>query len=343
MPKILVTGGCGYIGSHTIVVLLERGFDVVCLDNLSNASEDALDGIEQITGKRLKNHEVDLSDRNALRSFLNNETGIDAVIHFAALKAVGESVEKPMLYFTNNVGGMINLLAECSKHGINDFIFSSSCTVYGQPEKLPVTETSPFLPAESPYGRTKQIGEYLLKDLAGLEKIRAISLRYFNPAGAHTSAHIGERSIKPALNLVPIIVEAASGKRSALTIYGDDYDTRDGTCIRDYIHVMDLAEAHVKALEYLENNHDVQYDIFNLGTGEGTTVNEAINAFQKATNINVPYNVGPRRSGDITSIYSDNERAEYVLGWKPVRSIDDIMLSAWNWDLTNKNSKNKRM
>jgi UDP-glucose 4-epimerase len=332
MPRILVTGGCGYIGSHTIVDLLEHQFEVVCLDNLINSSDEVLGGVQKITGKKVDNHDVDLSDRSALTSFFKEIGHLDGIIHFAALKAVGESVEYPGKYFSNNVVGMVNLLDLAVEHGVAQFVFSSSCTVYGDPDHLPVNEDTPIKPATSPYGRTKQIGEMLLEDMTALTPLRAVSLRYFNPAGAHPSAEIGEAPTNPALNLVPIITEAAYGIRSGLKVFGDDYDTRDGTCIRDYIHVCDLARAHTMALNYLDEKPDVDLEVFNLGSGEGTTVLEAIKAFESGTDVNVPYEIAARRAGDVPAIYADNTKAERILGWKAKRGIGEIMKSAWNWE-----------
>ena len=332
MPRILVTGGCGYIGSHTIVDLIEHQFEVVCLDNLMNSSEEVLDGIQKITGKKIVNHNVDLSDRASLSAFFKEIGPLDGIIHFAALKAVGESVEQPGRYFSNNVVGMVNLLDLAVEYGVGQFVFSSSCTVYGDPERLPVNEDTPIKPATSPYGRTKQIGEMLLEDMTTLTPLRAVSLRYFNPAGAHPSAKIGEAPTNPALNLVPIITEAAYGLRSGLKVFGDDYDTRDGTCIRDYIHVCDLARAHTMALNYLTDKSEVDLEVFNLGSGEGTTVLEAIKAFEGGTEVKVPYDMAERRSGDVPAIYADNTKAERVLGWKAKRGIGEIMKSAWEWE-----------
>jgi UDP-glucose 4-epimerase len=332
MPRILVTGGCGYIGSHTIVDLLEHQFEVVCLDNLINSSDEVLGGVQKITGKKVDNHNVDLSDRGALTSFFKEIGPLDGIIHFAALKAVGESVEYPGKYFSNNVVGMVNLLDLAVEHGVGQFVFSSSCTVYGDPDRLPVNEDTPIKPATSPYGRTKQIGEMLLEDMTALTPLRAVSLRYFNPAGAHPSAEIGEAPTNPALNLVPIITEAAYGIRSGLKVFGDDYDTRDGTCIRDYIHVCDLARAHTMALNYLDEKPDVDLEVFNLGSGEGTTVLEAIKAFESGTEVKVPYAMAERRPGDVPAIYADNTKAQRILGWKAIRGIGEIMKSAWDWE-----------
>ncbi|MDX1685450.1 MAG: UDP-glucose 4-epimerase GalE [Saprospiraceae bacterium] len=331
MSRILVTGGCGYIGSHTIVDLLDNGYEVLCLDSLINASPECLEGIREITGKTIRNHLVDLTKTHEVDSFFQNQDPIDGVIHFAALKAVGESVEKPMLYFKNNVNGMINLLEACVKFGVKHFVFSSSCTVYGDPDQLPVTETSPFKPAESPYGRTKQIGEMLLEDICRLTPLRGVSLRYFNPAGAHPSSEIGESPVNPALNLVPIITETAIGLRDQIKVFGNDYDTRDGTCIRDYIHVSDLAHAHTLALKYLDEN-EMDLEVFNLGTGNGVSVLEAIHAFEAVNGLKLKYSMSERRPGDVPAIYSDNKKAREDLGWRPEKDINDIMKTAWEWE-----------
>jgi len=332
MARILVTGGCGYIGSHTLVDLIDSGYDVVCLDNLSNASDEVLKGIQKITGQEVKNNKVDLTDKSALEQFFDSIGHIDGIIHFAALKAVGESVQEPARYFHNNVVGMANLLDLAVSSGVDHFVFSSSCTVYGDPDLLPVDENSPILPATSPYGRTKQIGEMMLEDIANLTRLRGISLRYFNPAGAHPSNEIGESPSAPPLNLVPIITEAAYGARPEIKVFGTDYDTRDGTCIRDYIHVCDLARAHTLALEYISSNPNTDLELFNLGTGSGTTVLEAIHAFEEMTNVKVPYILSERRAGDVPAIFSNNEKAENVLGWKPKHNIQFIMKTAWEWE-----------
>lgn len=332
MPRILVTGGCGYIGSHTIVDLIHSGYEVICLDNLSNSSEDVLKGISEITGVTMINHQIDLTNRDELIKFFQSESPIDGIVHFAALKAVGESMIHPAKYFYNNVIGMTNLLDLAVKHDVSHFVFSSSCTVYGDPETLPVDETSPILPASSPYGRTKQIGEMMLEDICHLTPLKGISLRYFNPAGAHPSALIGESPSNPPLNLVPIITESAYGVRPEIKVFGTDYDTRDGTCIRDYIHVCDLARAHTLALDFIAANPDVNLEVFNLGTGNGTSVLEAIQAFESATGEKVPYSLADRRSGDVPAIFSNNEKALNVLGWKPTHNMEFIMKTAWMWE-----------
>ena len=332
MSKILVTGGCGYIGSHTIVDLIESGYDIVSVDNLINAKIKVLDGIKQITGIKIKNYEVDLCDKEALEQVFQENPDISGVIHFAALKAVGESVEYPVLYFRNNINGLINLVDCCLHSNVKHFIFSSSCTVYGNVDELPCTELSPIKEAESPYGRTKQISEMIIEDSFRLSDVKAINLRYFNPAGAHDSIIIGEDPKKIALNLVPVITETALGKREKTVVFGDKYDTRDGSCVRDYIHVMDLADAHTKALQHLENNTEAkQLDVFNLGIGQGVTVLEAINAFEKVSGKKLKYEVGPPRPGDVIAIYADYSKAKKELKWNPSRNIEDIMDSSWKW------------
>lgn len=332
-----MTGGCGYIGSHTIVDLIEAGHDVVCLDGLINASDTVLQGIMDITGREIENHRVDLTDKAAVHAFFQSAGSIDGIIHFAALKAVGESVQKPLLYFHNNVTGMINLLDAAVACDVKLFVFSSSCTVYGSPETLPVGESAPFQKAQSPYGRTKQIGEGLLEVVSNLSGLRCISLRYFNPAGAHPSARIGESPINPALNLVPIITETAYGLRNELKVFGDDYETRDGTCIRDYIHVCDLARAHTMAVEYLTAHPDLRLDVFNLGTGHGVSVLEALSAFESANQLKVPFSIAPRRPGDVAAIYAENGKAAKVLNWEVKFTMEDIMKTAWAWEQVRRN------
>lgn len=339
MKKILVTGGCGYIGSHTIVDLLDHGYHVISADNLVNSDESALDGIFEITGKKIKNYNVDLCNLEATEQIFKEHPDIEGIIHFAALKAVGESVEKPILYFKNNINSLINILDCSRRYEVNHFIFSSSCTVYGNAEELPVTEKTPEKPAESPYGRTKQVGEKLIIDSIKNTAIQTISLRYFNPAGAHPSAQIGEAPSNPAQSLVPIITETAIGKRQSMSVHGSDYETRDGSCIRDYIHIMDLANAHTKAISYLlDRKNEKQYDVMNLGIGQGVTVLEAIQAFEKASGLALNYSLGPRRSGDVVAIYADYSYAKKQLGWVPKYGIDAIMASAWAWEKVRTNS-----
>ena len=331
--KVLVTGGTGYIGSHTVVELQNAGYEVVIIDNLSNSNIDVLDGISQITGKKPEFEEIDITDENALKDFFSRHKDISSVIHFAALKAVGESVQNPLKYYRNNIGGSINLTNCVIENGIGNFVFSSSCTVYGETKDLPVTEESEIKPAYSPYGYTKQVVEKVLADSSNTTDLRTISLRYFNPIGAHDSSLIGELPIGVPDNLVPYITQTAIGIREILTVNGNDYDTPDGTNIRDYIHVVDLAKAHVIALQRLEKNvNDDSYEVFNLGTGRGNSVLEVINAFEKVSGETLNYKIGPRRAGDITSIYSDTKKANDILGWKSERDLDNMLLTAWNWE-----------
>lgn len=339
MNTILVTGGTGYIGSHTMVDLIDHGFNVVCADNQSNSSLSVLDGVEKITGKRPKNYSIDLCDRYAVMQMFE-ETKIDGVIHFAALKSVNESVSQPIRYYQNNINSQLNVLEAMAKYGVKHFIFSSSCSVYGNTKALPVVESTPFEEAECPYARTKQIGEQLIYDTARAnDALHSVILRYFNPAGAHHSAIIGEESRNKATNLVPVITETAIGKRDSMTVFGTDYDTRDGSCIRDYIHVMDLANAHTKALQYLINaNNNERVEVFNLGIGQGATVLEAINAFEKTSGKKLNYSIGDRRAGDVVAIYADNAKAINELKWQPKFSIEDIMDTAWKWELKRTNN-----
>lgn len=333
--RILVTGACGYIGSHTLVDLIENGFEVISVDNLDNADDAILEGVKMITRAQVDNHNVDLSQPDACDLFFKGIGQIDGIIHFAAHKSVGESVEQPLKYYQNNVNSLINLLKAVKKYQIPYFIFSSSCSVYGNPESLPVTEETALQYAESPYAYTKQIGERIIQDVAAIEKqSKFILLRYFNPAGAHESGHIGEQPINKASNLVPVITETAIGKRDKMMVFGFDYPTRDGTCIRDYIHVMDLAHAHTLALVRLIENKDApSCDIFNLGIGEGATVKECIDAFVRVTGRTLNYEMAPRRAGDVVAVYADNTKARNLLGWQPSRSVDEIILSAWNWEI----------
>lgn len=333
--KILVTGGAGYIGSHTIIDILENtDHDVVSIDNYSNSGPETFDRIEKITGKRVKNYKLDLTAYNSLKEcFFEVEGKIDGIVHFAALKAVGESVEKPVEYYHNNLNGMINLLKCVQKYNVKHFIFSSSCTVYGNTNGQPVTEETPTQTPESPYGYTKLIGENILRDFAQTKSdFRAISLRYFNPVGAHISGLNGELPKGKPNNLVPIVTQFASGWLDALTVYGSDYETRDGTAIRDYIHVMDIAHAHVLALETLEKKKDARvYDVYNLGTGIGVTVLEVLESFIRTTDMDLNYKIGPRRAGDVECIYADNTKARTNLNWQPKYTIDDAMKAAWKW------------
>jgi UDP-glucose 4-epimerase len=340
-PIILVTGGTGYIGSHTAVELIQDGFEVVIVDNLSNSRLEVLDGIESITGVRPQFENFDLCDLNRLRQCCNKYPGLQAIIHFAALKAVGESVEKPLDYYHNNFESLINLLRIMGEFTLPNLVFSSSCTVYGQPDKLPVTEDSPIKTASSPYGNTKQVSEEIIQDaLRANSIIKAISLRYFNPVGAHPSARIGELPLGVPLNLVPYLTQTVIGKRPELRVFGNDYETPDGTGIRDYIYVVDLAKAHVVAIKRLiENKNRKPYEVFNLGTGKGYSVMEIIKAFEKATGEKVNYRIYPRRPGDIAAVYADTTLANKELGWKADTSLEKTLFTAWNWEKTIHNSK----
>jgi UDP-glucose 4-epimerase len=334
MKKILVTGGLGFIGSHTVVELQNEGFEVIIIDNLSNSTIEVLDKITLITGEKPSYFNIDLKDKKAVKHFFE-QNKVDGIIHFAASKAVGESVEKPLEYYENNLGSLIYILQEMDANNLNNFIFSSSCTVYGQADELPITENAPIKIAESPYGNTKQIGEEIIKDTTKVSKLKAIALRYFNPIGAHKSAIIGELPIGVPQNLIPYVVQTAAGIREELSIFGSDYPTPDGTAIRDYIHVVDLAKAHIIALKRLiNNNHKSQYEIFNLGTGKGNSVLEVIKSFEKVTGKKVNYKLVARREGDITAAYADTTIANTELGWKATLNLDDALLSAWKWQKT---------
>jgi UDP-glucose 4-epimerase len=333
-PRILVTGGCGYIGSHTIVDLIEAGFEVVSVDNLINSTEDALEGIREITGVAVHNIRQDLSDAEASFRRIWEYGPFAGIIHFAALKRVEESVRMPLRYLDNNTSSTLTVLRLMEKFAIPHLIFSSSCTVYGSPETLPVTEQTPLRKAENPYGASKQVGETLCEQFfTHSPGYSAIALRYFNPAGAHVSGRIGEAAAQPATNLVPVITETAYGLRDSLTVYGTDYPTRDGSCVRDFIHVSDLARAHTLALDYLlRRDNDTPYEIYNLGIGEGVTVLEAIRAFERVTGRPVRHTLGPRRPGDVAAIYADNRLIRERLGWSPQYDIDTIMATAWAWE-----------
>ncbi len=331
--KVLVTGGTGYIGSHTIIDLIENGYDVVCVDNECNSDRSSLDAAEKITGVMVPYFRIDLCDLIASESIFSLHPDISGVIHFAALKAVGESVEKPIQYFRNNIDSLINILDLSMRYNVNAFIFSSSCTVYGNVEKSPVDENTPLQEAASPYGRTKQIGEQIISDSLKNTCIKSILLRYFNPAGAHLSGLLGESPINLAQNLVPVITETAIGKRKKMTVFGTDYPTRDGSCIRDYIHVSDLAHAHTLALKYIYDGNQIEnVDVFNVGIGNGLSVFEIIEAFEKVAGLKLNYETGPRRAGDVMAIYSDYTKAKKLLGWTPALKVDDIMKSAWEWE-----------
>jgi UDP-glucose 4-epimerase len=332
--RILVTGGTGYIGSHTAVELQLAGYEVVIIDNLSNSSIDALSGIEKITGIRPSFENLDCLDYVGLDYMFSKYEGIKAVIHFAASKAVGESVQKPILYYRNNVNGLMNILDLMPIHGIQHILFSSSCTVYGQPDQLPVTENAPIKPATSPYGNTKQICEEIIRDVIHSGSfMNSIILRYFNPIGAHPSSEIGELPVGIPSNLIPFITQTAIGIRPELSVFGNDYDTPDGSCIRDYINVVDLAKAHVIAVKrMLDGVQDSPLEYFNIGTGEGLSVFELIHAFEKATGITLPYKVAGRREGDIEKVWADSTKANKVLGWKASATLEETLLSAWNWE-----------
>ncbi|NJB84835.1 UDP-glucose 4-epimerase [Lewinella marina] len=331
--KILVAGGTGYIGSHTVVDLIENGFEVVSADNYHNSKASVLDGIEAITGVRVVNHTIDLADPVATAQLFEKHA-FDGAIHFAAYKSVGESVDRPLEYYRNNLNSLLNVIDGLRKQKKSNLVFSSSCSVYGNADELPVTEATPRKEAESPYARTKQMGEDILYDFCGrYPDFAAVLLRYFNPAGAHPSGKIGEDAANPASNLVPVITEVGAGKREKLTVFGDDYDTRDGSCVRDYIHVADLAHAHTLALEYLMSGKQTENPaLFNLGIGEGLTVLEAIHAFERVSGKSLNYEIGPRRPGDVVAVYADRSKATEVLGWKPRFGVDDIMRTAWNWE-----------
>ncbi|WP_373497495.1 UDP-glucose 4-epimerase GalE [Aquiflexum sp.] len=333
MKKILITGGAGYIGSHTAVALVNSGYEPVIIDNFSNSEKSALAGLSKICGREVKCYEVDCLDRSGVEKvFLEND--FSGVIHFAAFKAVGESTRLPLKYYSNNIDSLLILLGTMSKFGVKDIVFSSSCTVYGQPEILPVKESTPRQPAESPYGNTKKICEDILVDYikSGADS-RIVSLRYFNPVGAHPSGEIGELPLGVPNNLVPFITQTAAGLRVKLTVFGDKYNTPDGTCVRDYIHVMDLADAHVKSLEYLFQQKNNFYDLFNVGTGNGNTVLEVIKTFEKVSGQALNYEIGPRREGDIEKVWADTEKINKVLGWDAKYLLEDSMRDSWNWQL----------
>lgn len=340
MQKVLVTGGLGYIGSHTVVELQNAGFEVVIIDNLSNSSMEVLDGIIEITEKIPLFEKIDLRQKSKVIQFFEKHQDISGIIHFAASKAVGESVENPLLYYENNLSTLIYLLQACNNYTIENFIFSSSCTVYGEPDKLPIDESAPIKKATSPYGNTKQISEEILNDSCKVSNLKSIALRYFNPIGAHDSSKIGELPLGIPQNLVPFITQTAAGLRDQLSVFGDDYPTKDGSCIRDYIHVVDLAKAHVVALErLLKNRNSNQFETFNIGTGKGSSVLEVVNAFEKITHQKLNYKIVDRRVGDVISVYADTKKANEVLGWKAENSMEDSLLSSWNWEKKVRNIK----
>lgn len=332
--RILVTGGLGFIGSHTVVELQNEGFEVVIIDDLSNTRIEVLDAITEITGTKPAYYNIDLRIKKDIQHFFS-ENSIDGIIHFAAFKAVGESVEKPLDYYENNIGSLVYLLQEMKDRNIDNFIFSSSCTVYGQADELPIDESAPIKKAESSYGKTKQMGEEILEDFSHAFDKKVIALRYFNPIGAHESALIGELPKGVPNNLIPYVTQTAAGIRDCLSVFGDDYPTRDGTAIRDYIYVVDLAQAHVKALKRLLSNvNKDKYEIYNLGTGTGSTVLEVVNAFESANALKLNYKIVGRRAGDITAAYADNTKAEQELGWKPETSLEQSLKTAWDWQKT---------
>lgn len=329
--KILLTGGAGYIGSHTAVELIQQGFEIVIVDDLSRSEAMIIEGIEKITGKKVNFYKGDCNDSLFLDGVFKKES-IDSVIHFAAYKSVNESVDEPLLYYQNNLGSMINLLNAMKKHQINKFIFSSSCTVYGQPDEIPVDENAPFKKAESPYGATKQMCERILEDAVYADdNLKVISLRYFNPVGAHSSSLIGELPIGTPTNLVPYITQTAAGIRQMLTVFGDDYNTSDGSCVRDFIDVDDLAKAHVQALKAIEKISG-RFEVFNLGTGKGETVLQIVKKFEEVTGVKLNYQIGARRAGDIEKIFANPAKAREILGWQTEKSIGDSLLNAWNWE-----------
>ena len=331
---ILVTGGTGFIGSHTTVELQNAGYEVVIVDNLSNSQASVVDGIEKITGVRPAFEQVDCCDKDAMESVFKKYPKIDGIIHFAASKAVGESVEKPLLYYRNNFVSLINLLELMPQYNVKGIIFSSSCTVYGQPDPqyLPVSEDAPIKPAESPYGNTKQVNEEIIRDTINSgSPIKAILLRYFNPIGSHPSAIIGEMPNGVPMNLIPYVTQTAMGIRKELKVFGNDYNTPDGTCIRDYIYVVDLAKAHVKAMERVLDTDNEALEVFNVGTGRGVSTEEIVDAFERATGVKLNWTYAPRRAGDIEKVWADPKKANEVLGWKAETNLDDTLRSAWNW------------
>ena len=334
MKKILVTGGCGYIGAHTILDLIENGYDPICVDNNSRSTPVLLEGIRKISGIKVKNYKVDLCNYDDTHAIFQENPDIEGIIHFAAFKAVGESVKSPLLYFENNLVSLMNILKCVKEFEIPYFIFSSSCTVYGNPDEIPVTEQTPQKPAESPYGYTKQIGEQIVKEVTKGAFTQSILLRYFNPVGAHPSALIGEIPLGKPENLVPGITQTAIGKLPMMKVYGNDYPTRDGSCVRDYIHVCDIAHAHTLSLQYLmTQKNSNRCEIFNLGSGNGVTVLEAIHAFEKVSGVKLNYEIAPRRAGDVVAVYANNSLAKQVLGWNPAYSLEDMMSTAWKWEV----------
>lgn len=332
--RILVTGGTGFIGSHTAVELQKAGYEVVIIDNLNNSFKEVLNGIEKITGTKPEFEQIDLTDKKRLSDFFKKQKKFNGVIHFAAHKAVGESVQEPLKYYYNNLVSLTNLLEVMLETGTQNFVFSSSSTVYGQPDHLPVTESSPVQQPESPYGNTKKISEEVIEDTVKAKGLKAVALRYFNPIGAHASGNIGELPLGIPNNLIPYITQTAIGKREVLTVHGDDYPTPDGTCIRDYIHVVDLAKAHVKALARMEEGRNKNnFEVFNVGTGRGYSVMEVIKAFEAASGKKLNYKIGPRRAGDVIQIYADTSLANKELNWHAEEGLHSMVSSAWNWQL----------
>jgi len=335
MKKILVTGGLGFIGSHTVVELQNEGYEVLIIDNLSNSSIDVLGQITSITGKQPVFENLDLKNQHEIKTFFKSNKNIEGIIHFAASKAVGESVEKPLEYYHNNISSLIYLLEEMKNSNVSNFIFSSSCTVYGQADIMPISESAPFKPAESPYGNTKQIGEEIISDTSKVSNLRAIALRYFNPIGAHDSAEIGELPIGIPQNLIPYVTQTAAGIRKELSIFGGDYPTSDGTAIRDYIHVVDLAKAHTVAMKrLLDRKNKSAFEVFNIGTGKGTSVLEVIKAFEKVSNQPLNYKIVDKREGDIIEAYADTSLANNELKWKTELNLEEALASAWKWQLS---------
>ena len=335
MKKILVTGGCGYIGSHTIVDLVENGYEVVSIDNFSNSKPKVLEGIKDTLNQSITNFELDLCDKNALFDFFKNQNDIDGIIHFAAFKYVNESVEKPLAYYQNNLLSLINLLEACEKFEINNFVFSSSCSVYGNAKKLPVDESAPLVKPESPYANTKVIGEQIIEDFVKTAKVKTSLLRYFNPVGAHPKGKIGENPEGFPQNIIPRLTGTALGKFDQFVVAGTDYNTPDGSCVRDYIHVSDIAHAHTLALKWLNKQNEKTCEVFNLGTGKGTSVLELIHTFEAATGEKLNYTLGKRRPGDVEAIYADNKKARNELGWETKFSLKEMMKSAWEWEKKN--------
>jgi len=340
MSKILVTGGCGYIGIHTIVDLIQNGYKVISVDNNSRSNIEMLKNAEKIVGQKIKNYQVDLCNYDETNAIFEENDDISGIIHFAAYKAVGESVDNPLLYFENNLTSLINILKCAEEFSVPHFVFSSSCTVYGNPDAIPVTEATPQKPAESPYGATKQMGEVIVTDASKSTEMQSILLRYFNPVGAHPSILLGETPVGRPANLVPAITQTAIGKLPDMHVYGTDYPTKDGSCVRDYIHVSDIAHAHTLALDFLiQKKNTKKVEIFNLGTGDGYTVLEVIKAFEKVSGVKLNYHLGPRRGGDVEAIYANNSKAKNELGWIPQYNLDTMMDTAWQWELKLKNEE----